>query len=148
MAQLTKGILFQWGAPGDSDAAPESWKTIPDVRSIPTLIGAPTNHDVTILTSEQKVYLEGLPDNGGQLAFGVVFTPELFTAVDAIRTAQETSNPYFRVALPAPLSKAYVFRGTMAIPANEQWEPDNPMFGNLNVTPSTSIELKDYSPGS
>lgn len=146
MAQLTKGILVEWGTPGDSDAEPATWTKIPDITSIPTLVGAPTNHDVTTIYDEMKVYLEGLPDNGGQLAFSCLFTPALMTEVKKIQTQQDTSNPYFRVALPAPLSKAYVFRGTVAIPANDEWAPDNPILGKLNITPSTSIEFKDYSP--
>lgn len=146
MAQLTKGILVEWGKPGDSDAEPTEWTKIPDITSIPTLVGAPTNHDVTTIYDEMKVYLEGLPDNGGQLAFSCLFTPALMTEVEKIQTQQDTSNPYFRVALPAPLSKAYVFRGTVAIPANDEWAPDNPILGKLNITPSTAIEFKEYSP--
>lgn len=145
MAQLTVGIQVEWGVPSGSDAEPTLWKKIPEVTSIPTLIGAPSNHDVTTVYDAQKVYLEGLPDNGGTLAFSVLLTVEVFTVVNEIMTAQETSNPYFRVSLPAPLSKAYVWRGTMAIPANDEWAPDNPILGKLNITPSTSIELKDIT---
>ena len=147
MAQLTKGITFEWGAAGDSDAAPGSWTKIPDITSIPTLIGAPSSHDVTTIYSEMKEYLEGLPDNGGTLGFSALFTPALFTVVDAIQTAQETADPYFRVALPKPLNKAYTFRSTLAIPANDEWQPDNPILGTLNITPTSSITFDNYTPG-
>lgn len=145
MAQLTYGIVFEYGVPSDSDGKPTTWKTIPDITSIPTLIGAPSNHDVTSLYDPQKVYLEGLPDNGGQLAFGAIFTVRLFAVVKEIRTAQDTANPYFRVRLPEPLSKAYVFRGTLAIPSNDEWQPDNPILGKLNITPSTAVDLEDVT---
>lgn len=145
MAQLTAGIMFEWGAPASGDAEPTTWKKIPNITSIPTLIGTPSNHDVTDLYATQKEYLEGLPDNGGTLSFGAIMTPALFTEVESIRTAQETANPYFRVSLPKPLSKAYVWRGTLAIPSNDEWAPDNPIMGKLNITPSTSVELKDIS---
>lgn len=145
MAQLTAGIMIEWGAPSSSDAEPTTWKKIPNVTSVPTLIGTPSNHDVTDLYATQKEYLEGLPDNGGTLAFGAIFTPELFTVVNEIITSQETANPYFRVSLPKPLSKAYVWRGTLATPSNDEWAPDNPIMGKLNITPSTAVTLEDIS---
>ncbi len=142
MAQLTNGLLFQWSADGET-----SWKTIPDVTSIPTLIGEPSSHDVTTIYSTQKEYLEGLPDNGGTLSFGILMTPEVLTEVEAIQTAQKTKNPFFRVAMPKPLLKAYQWEGTMAIPGNEEWSADNPLTGTLNVTPTSAIEFKEYTPG-
>lgn len=146
MAQLTQGILVQWAA--DNEGEPQStWTTIPEIISIPTLIGTPATHDVTTIYNTMKTYIEGLPDNGGALAFGVNFTPEVFTTVNTIQTAQKTEDPWFRVALPAPLNKAYQFRGTVSIPSNEEWTPDNPIQGNINITPSTDITLEDYTPG-
>lgn len=145
MAQLTVGITLEWAEPGAGDAEPTIWKKIPDVNSIPTLIGAPGNHDVTTMYDTQKVYLEGLPDNGGTLAFGALFTLALFKTVNEIMASQTTSNPYFRVSLPDPLGKAYVWRGTVATPANDEWAPDNPIMGKLNVTPTSSIVLKDVT---
>lgn len=141
MAQLTNGLLFQWSSDGEA-----SWKTIPDVTSIPTLIGEPSSHDVTTIYSTQKEYLEGLPDNGGTLSFGILMTPEVLAEVEAIQTAQETKNPFFRVAMPKPLLKAYQWEGTMAIPGNEEWSADNPLTGTLNVTPTSAIEFKEYTP--
>lgn len=141
MAQLTNGLLFQWSTDGAT-----SWKTIPDVTSIPTLIGEPSSHDVTTIYSTQKEYLEGLPDNGGTLSFGILMTPEVLAEVEAIQTAQETKNPFFRVAMPKPLQKAYQWEGTMSIPGNEEWSADNPLTGTLNVTPTSAIEFKEYTP--
>ena len=144
MAQLTQGIVVEWAT--DNEGSPNTtWKKIPEIISIPTLIGAPATHDVTTIYNKTKTYIEGLPDNGGTLSFGVNFTPEVFTTVNEIQTAQETETPWFRVGLPAPLNKAYQFRGTMAIPSNEEWTPDNPIQGNLNITPSTDISLVTYT---
>ena len=142
MAQLTQGISLEWVAASGSEEPKMGWAKIPDVTSIPTLIGAPSNHDVTTLYDKQKVYIEGLPDNGGALEFATVLTPEVFTVTDAIIAAQATDKPWFRISLPKPLNKAYVFRGTMATPSNDEFQPDNPIMGKLIITPSTSIELK------
>lgn len=145
MAQLTQGIVVEWAT--DNEGSPNTtWRKIPEIISIPTLIGAPATHDVTTIYNKTKTYIEGLPDNGGTLSFGVNFTPDVFTTVNEIQTAQETETPWFRVGLPAPLNKAYQFRGTMAIPSNEEWTPDNPIQGNLNITPSTDISLVTYTP--
>ena len=48
--------------------------------------------------------------------------------------------------MPKPLNKAYVFRGTASILANDEWTPDNPMQGTLNLTATSSVELTDYTP--
>lgn len=146
MAQLTKGLVVEWVA--DSDGSPgESWAKIPDIIKIPTMVGTPSTHDVTTIYNEMKVYIEGLADNGGTLGFGVNFTPELFAEYEKIKTAQNTDDPWFRVGMPAPLNKAYQFRGTAYMPSNDEWSPDNPMQGTLNITASTDITLETYTPG-
>lgn len=146
MAQLTKGLVVEWVA--DKDGSPDAtWTKIPSIIKIPSLVGTPSTHDVTDIYNEMKVYIEGLADNGGTLAFGINFTPEVFAEIKKIQTAQATEDPWFRVGMPAPLSKAYQFRGTVSIPSNDEWTPDNPMQGTLNITASTDITLEEYSPG-
>lgn len=146
MAQLTKGLVVEWAA--DSDGTPaETWTKIPSIIKIPTLVGTPSTHDVTDIYNDMKVYIEGLADNGGALAFGINFTPEVFAEIKKIQTAQGTANPHFRVGMPTPLNKAYTWRGTISIPSNDEWAPDNPMQGTLNITPSTDITMVDYTPG-
>ena len=146
MAQLTKGLVVEWVA--DSDGSPGgAWAKIPSIIKIPSLVGTPSTHDVTDIYNEMKVYIEGLADNGGTLAFGINFTPEVFAEIKKIQTAQDTEDPWFRVGMPAPLNKAYQFRGTVSIPSNDEWTPDNPMQGTLNITASTDITLEEYAPG-
>lgn len=146
MAQLTKGLVVEWVA--DSDGSPSTpWAKIPSIIKIPSLVGTPSTHDVTDIYNEMKVYIEGLADNGGTLAFGINFTPEVFEEIEKIQAAQATEDPWFRVGMPAPLNKAYQFRGTVSIPSNDEWTPDNPMQGTLNITASTDITLEEYTPG-
>lgn len=146
MAQLTKGLVVEWVA--DSDGSPSTpWTKIPSIIKIPSLVGTPSTHDVTDIYNEMKVYIEGLADNGGTLAFGINFTPEVFDEIEKIQAAQATEDPWFRVGMPAPLNKAYQFRGTVSIPSNDEWTPDNPMQGTLNITASTDITLEEYTPG-
>lgn len=146
MAQLTKGLVVEWVA--DKSGSPDtSWAKIPSIIKIPSLVGTPSTHDVTDIYNEMKVYIEGLADNGGTLAFGINFTPEVFEEIKKIQQAQATDDPWFRVGMPAPLNKAYQFRGTVSIPSNDEWAPDNPLQGTLNITASTDITLEDYSVG-
>lgn len=145
MAQLTAGVKFEWGVPGASDAEPTTWTLIPDVISVPELFGAPSQIDVTSIYDKAKVYIEGLQDNGGNLAFGVNFTPDVFTEVAKIIAQQETSDPYFRVVIPTPINKYYVWRGTCTPPSNSEISPDSALQGNIYVTPSTSIDTKTLS---
>lgn len=147
MAQLTAGIVLEYGESADGRADPSSWTKIAKVTSIPTLVGDPSTHDITTLEDNQKVYLRGLPDNGGVLGFGILFEPETFTTVEAIQEMQETSSVMFRVGMPAPLSKAFQFVGEVTALTNDEITPDSPLTGKINIVPSTPVELKTYSPG-
>lgn len=145
MAQLTKGLTVEWAA--SADTLPTSgWAKIPDIIKIPTLVGTPSTHDVTTIYDNMKTYIEGLADNGGALAFGANFTPALFSEMTKMETAQKTDDIWFRVGLPSPLNKAYTFRGTVSMLSNDEWTPDNPMQGSLNITPTTELTLGDYTP--
>lgn len=146
MAQLTYGIKVEWVA--DNEGAPgEAWALIPDITKIPTLVGTPSTHDVTTIYNAMKNYINGLADNGGTLAFSVNFTPEIFTEYDKIKTAQTSEDVWFRVAMPAPLNKAYQFTGTASLPSNDELGADAPITGTFNITPSSDIELVAYTPG-
>lgn len=147
MAQLTKGLTLEWCKNTNGTAPTSGWTKIPDVIKIPTLVGTPSTHDVTSIYDNMKVYIEGLADNGGTLGFGVNYTPDIFAEVAKIQTAQASDDVWFRVAMPKPLNKAYQFRGTASILANDEWTPDNPMQGTLNITATTSVDLVDYTAG-
>lgn len=146
MAQLTKGLTLEWVKNTDGSVPTTGWVKVPDVIKIPSLVGTPSTHDVTTIYDNMKVYIEGLADNGGTLGFGVNFTPEVFAEVGKIQTEQAKDDVWFRVGMSKPLNKAYVFRGTASILANDEWTPDNPMQGTLNLTATSSVELTDYTP--
>lgn len=146
MAQLTVGVTLEYGELADGTAEPESWKKIADVTSIPTLVGDPSSHDVTTLSDVQKVYIPGLPDNGGVLGFGVLLTPAVATVVNTIQTSQSAKTVMFRVGMPEPLGKCFQFAGDITALVNDEITPDSPLTGKINIIPSTSVELKDYTP--
>lgn len=143
MAQLTVGVTLEYGE-STSGADPTSWKKIADVTSVPTLVGDPTSHDVTTLSDVQKVYIAGLPDNGGVLGFGVLLTPAVDTAVAAIMGMQESKTVMFRVGMPAPFGKAFKFTGEVTALVNDEITPDNPLTGKINIVPTSSVSLVAY----
>lgn len=146
MAQLTEGLVVEWVA--DSSGTPGSvWSKVPDIIKIPTLVGTPSTHEVTTIYDKMKTYIEGLPDNGGILGFGINFTKEAFDEVKKMEAAQKTDDIWMRVGMAAPINQAYQFRCTVAPLANDEWSPDNPMQGTLNVTATTGIDLVEYSAG-
>lgn len=143
MAQITAGIALKYGTPSSMDGVPDSWTEVPDIKTIPTLIGDPNTLDATKLSDKQKVYIPGLPDNGGLLSFGCYLTKELFTAYDAMVLAQAEKDLYFRVEYPAPLSKAFQWRGKVASLSNQEHGTDATTDGNLNIVPSTEVTIED-----
>lgn len=147
MAQLTVGVTLEYGESTDGRSDPSSWIKIADVTSVPTLVGDPSSHDVTTLSDTQKVYIPGLPDNGGVLGFGVLLTPEVDKAVTAIQTMQASKTVMFRVGMPEPMGKAFQFTGEVTALVNDEITPDNPLTGKINIIPSSSVELKEYTPG-
>lgn len=147
MAQLTVGTVLEYGESADGTADPTSWTKISDVTSIPTLVGDPSSHDVTTLSDVQKVYISGLPDNGGTLGFGVLLTDEVATTVTDIMTKQKTKTIKYRVGMPEPFGRCFKFTGEISALANDEITPDNPLTGKINITPTSSVELAEYTPG-
>lgn len=148
MAQLSAGMSVEYGE-STSGNVPSTWKKVPDITSIPAMGGNVSTHDVTTIYNEMKVYIEGLPDVGGTLAFAANFTPELFNVVEEIRTAQAGGKKHaFSVVYPAPLSKRVWFLGTVAQLASDEAAVDAPLTCNVNITPSSDFEWVDESSSS
>lgn len=144
MAQLSVGMSVEYAE--FTGTAPTSWTVIPDITSVPAMGGTISTHDVTTIYNNMKVYIEGLPDVGGTLGFAGLFTPELFEAVDTIRSGQKSGTKYaFSVTYPAPLSKRVWFQGTVAPLSSDEAGVDAPITCTVNITPSTDFEWVDLS---
>ncbi len=141
MAQLTEGVKLEWATDNGSGTANDDWRVIPSITKIPELVGTPSTHDVTDIYCKMKRYIDGLPDNGGNLTFECNMEVEIVEEYEKIRNAQKTAAPHFKVSLPAPLNKAYTFRGKVSALSNNEISPDNPLVGKLTIMATTDIEF-------
>jgi hypothetical protein len=67
-----------------------TWGDVYRIQSYPDLGSEPATIDVTDLDSQMKEYIEGLQDVGGALAFPCRLTPEMITAVEALKGSTQT----------------------------------------------------------
>ena len=66
------------------------WTQVQRIQSYPELGTEPATIDVTDLSSTMKEYIEGLQDVGGALTFPARLTPDMITAVEALKGSVET----------------------------------------------------------
>lgn len=67
-----------------------TWSQVYRIQSYPDLGSEPATIDVTDLSSTMKEYIEGLQDVGGALTFPARLTPEMITAVEALKGTVHT----------------------------------------------------------
>ncbi len=138
----TLGVKLEYGV-SPSGTAPTDWELIPDVVTIPSLIGTPGTTAITTIYDTTETYIDNKPDTGGAIAVTVNFTEELLDACDTILAAQNAgSSIYYRVTLPAPLDREYEWVGKLATPSNADIGSSGAITGTLNITPISAIDFK------
>lgn len=83
IAYSTKGIELQY-------LNGLEFKQVYRIVSFPDLGTEPATIDVTDLSSQMVEYIEGLQDVGGALTFPCRLTPEMITAVEALKGSTQT----------------------------------------------------------
>lgn len=58
-----------------------TWAKLLDIKDYPDLIAPPENLDATTLTDEQRVYIPGVKDNGGNLEFTCNYDAANFSTI-------------------------------------------------------------------
>lgn len=58
-----------------------TWAKLLDIKDYPDLIAPPENLDATTLTDEQRVYIPGVKDNGGNLEFTCNYDATNFSTI-------------------------------------------------------------------
>lgn len=150
MAQITAGIKLYYGEGSGvgGNTPPASWSELPDIVSTPSLSEAPNTIDVTTLgETEMKVYIEGLKDMGGALAFEAWYTPELVAAVAAAQ-AITAENLWFSIGYPAPADARVQWKGTIADLYPGEAAVDEALSATVYITPTTEMTVVDLTPTS
>lgn len=148
MAQITAGIKLYYGTGSGTggSVAPTVWSELPDIISTPSLSEPPNTIDTTTLSEiEMKVYIEGLKDMGGALAFEAWYTPALAAAVTAAK-AVSAENLWFSIGYPAPADARVQFKGTVADLFPGEAAVDEALGCTVYITPTTEMAIVDLTP--
>lgn len=116
----TAGMSLQYAVEVTAGTRPTSgYKTIPEIKSMPSFNPAPSTIDSTTLAeTEYMTYVKGLKDLGGALEYGANLTEDLIDFWDELMDAYETASAsglamWFAVVHPE-LSKATYYVGEPA----------------------------------
>ncbi len=138
----TLGVKLEY-AVGTGSTTPTSYTLIPDVVTIPSLIGTPGTTAITTIYDTTETYIDNKPDTGGTIAITVNFTEELLDVCDTILAAQKAgSTVHYKVSLPTPLDREYTWVGKLATPSNADIGSSGAITGTLNITPTGEIDFK------
>jgi len=58
-----------------------TWAKLIDIKNYPDVINPPENLDATTLTDEQRVYIPGIKDNGGNIEFTCNYSASDFSTI-------------------------------------------------------------------
>lgn len=116
----TAGMSLQYAVEVTAGTRPTSgYKTIPEIKSMPSFNPAPSTIDSTTLAeTEYMTYVKGLKDLGGALEYGANLTEDLIDFWDELMDAYETASAsglamWFAVVHPE-LTKATYYVGEPA----------------------------------
>lgn len=116
----TAGMSLQYAVEVSAGTRPTSgYKTIPEIKSMPSFNPAPSTIDSTTLAeTEYMTYVKGLKDLGGALEYGANLTEDLIDFWDELMDAYEAASAsglamWFAVVHPE-LSKATYYVGEPA----------------------------------
>lgn len=113
----TAGMSLQYAVETTKGTRPTSgYKTIPEVKTMPSFNPAPnTIESTTLAETEYTTYVKGLKDMGGALEYGANLTEDLITFWDALMSEYEAAEKedkamWFAVVHPK-LTKATYYNG-------------------------------------
>lgn len=116
----TAGMSLQYAVEVSAGTRPTSgYRTIPEIKSMPSFNPAPSTIDSTTLAeTEYMTYVKGLKDLGGALEYGANLTEGLIDFWDELMDAYETASAsglamWFAVVHPE-LTKATYYVGEPA----------------------------------
>lgn len=116
----TAGMSLQYAVEATAGTRPTTgYKTVPEVKTMPSFNPAPNTIDSTTLAeTEYMTYVQGLKDLGGALEYGANLTEELITFWGELMTEHQTAAAsgkamWFAVVHPK-LAQATYYKGEPA----------------------------------
>lgn len=120
MAQNTAGVALKYGVETTAGTKPTTFTALPNITDIPEINAVADVLDSSTLdNSKYKTSIEGLIDIGGALSFKAVDDSAFRTAYATMISAYEALSGgkamWFRIEIPAPLSKGMDFTGVPSV---------------------------------
>lgn len=140
----TAGMKLMYAVEATKGTRPTTgYKTIPEIKSMPSFNPAPNTIDSTTLEeTEYMTYVKGLKDLGGALEYGANLTEDLITFWDELLEAYDTASAsglsvWFAVVHPK-LSKATFYVGEPAPIGFNEAEVGAMAETTLYITPNSA----------
>lgn len=147
----TAGMQLMYAVETTKGTRPTTgYKTIPEIKSMPSFNPAPNTIDSTTLAeTEYMTYVKGLKDLGGALEYGANLTEDLITFWEEVLDAYETATAsglsmWFAVVHPK-LTKATFYVGEPAPIGFNEAEVGAMAETTLYITPN-SAPIMDTKP--
>lgn len=145
----TAGMSLQYAVEITAGTRPTSgYKTIPEIKSMPSFNPAPSTIDSTTLAeTEYMTYVKGLKDLGGALEYGANLTEDLIDFWDELMDAYETASAsglamWFAVVHPE-LTKATYYVGEPAPIGFNEATVGSMAETTLYITPNSAPIMED-----
>lgn len=145
----TAGMSLMYAVETAAGTRPTTgYKTIPEIKSMPSFNPAPNTIDSTTLAeTEYMTYVKGLKDLGGALEYGANLTEDLITFWEELLTeyeaaAEDGKSMWFAVVHPK-LSKATYYVGEPAPIGFNEAEVGAMAETTLYITPNSAPVMED-----
>lgn len=145
----TAGMSLQYAVEVTAGTRPTTgYKTIPEIKSMPSFNPAPNTIDSTTLAeTEYMTYVKGLKDLGGALEYGANLTEDLIDFWDDLLNEYETAAEdgkamWFAVVHPK-LTKATFYVGEPAPLGFNEAEVGSMAETTLYITPNSAPIMAD-----
>jgi hypothetical protein len=137
----TAGISVSYAVEATAGTKPDTFTTIPNIKSTPDFNPEPSTLEVTDLSDlVWKRYIPGLKDPGGAMTFTANLTSAFKTAWETLVTAAETAKAaskatWFKITVPT--IGDFCFTGMPSELGINSYEVDEVAEINVYVTPNT-----------
>ena len=119
-----------------------TWAKLIDIKDYPDLIAPPEQLDATTLTDEQRWYIPGVKDNGGNLEFTANYTAADFATIKAKEGTESNFAIWFgdNAGTPDGHNGKFTFKGYPYV-AKKAGAVNEVSEMTVGIIPTTAIEF-------